>query len=232
MPEPYKKPPPEYANQPPATPGQLALWAQQVGVPQDQIPTAVAIALAESGGKMTAVGGPNSDGSYDLGAWQINNKAHAGLLLQHPDWWASTAQAPMMAAVSGGGRNWKPWTTYTSGKYRQFLDEATQGAEQPGDNSVQGETNTVLFGKAIEVFGALTDAVIAIAQAVFKSMVWLADPHNWGRIIVVGVGGALVIGALVVLSKPNTSVVDAVTAAPKAAATAPMKAAAQLKRVV
>lgn len=232
MAEPYKKPPPEYVNQSPATAGQLALWAKQVGVPDDQVPTAVAIALAESGGKGAAVGGPNSDGSYDLGYWQINNKAHKALFLQYPDWWESAANARMMAAVSGGGRNWKPWTTYSSGRYKEFLPDATAGAENPADNTVQGETNTILFGKALDFFGSLTDAIVSIAQAVFKTMVWLANPHNWGRIIVVGVGGALLIGALVVLSKPNTTVMQAVTAAPKAAATAPVKAAAQLKRVV
>lgn len=232
MPEPYKKPPAEYESQTPATPSQLALWCQQVGIPQDQIPTAVAIALAESGGKSTAVGGPNSDGSYDLGYWQINNKAHPGLLAQYPSWWEAASNARMMASVSGGGRNWKPWTTYTSNKYKDFLPAATQGAEQPATGSQQGETDTILFGKAIEFFGTLTDAIVSVAQAVFKTAVWLADPHNWGRIIVVGVGGALVIGALVVLAKPNTTVVDAVTAAPKAAATAPVKVAAQVKKVV
>lgn len=231
--------PPEYVNQSPATAGQLALWAQQVGVPADQVPTAVAIALAESGGKGAAVGGPNSDGSYDLGYWQINNKAHAGLLLQYPSWWEAPSNSRMMASVSGGGRNWRPWTTYTSGKYKEFLPAATAGAEAPADNTVQGETNTVLFGRLADIaegigetFVDLVNGVIQIAQGAFKMMVWMANPHNWVRTILVGLGGALLIGALVVLSKPNTTVVQAVTAAPKAAATAPVKAAAQLKKVV
>lgn len=38
--------------------------------------TMAAIAGAESGGDPAAKGGPNSDGSYDLGLWQINDKAH------------------------------------------------------------------------------------------------------------------------------------------------------------
>lgn len=70
--------------------------------------TAAAIAEAESGGKTWVEGDVTIGGS--IGLWQIYTKAHPQydrLKLTDPDY---NAQAAF--EISGGGRNWMPWSTY------------------------------------------------------------------------------------------------------------------------
>ena len=96
---------------------QIAAHARAVGLPEAAVPTAVAVALAESSGRTDAV--LSTSREHSVGLWQINTKAH-------PQYSASALRDPAynaraMAAISAGGTNWKPWATYTNGKYRQFL---------------------------------------------------------------------------------------------------------------
>lgn len=104
----------------------IASLCSQVGIPADAIPTAVAIALAESGGNPTAHNPVPPDNSYGL--WQINMLAHTKKELgisKNEDLFDPSTNARAMAKISSRGTNWKPWTTYTSGKYRFFLSGAT-----------------------------------------------------------------------------------------------------------
>lgn len=79
---------------------------------------AVAVAMAESGGRPGAISPPNSDGhsSIDRGLWQINDYWHGA---------DSTTDVARNAAaavrISGNGTNWKPWSTVVNGRYRQHL---------------------------------------------------------------------------------------------------------------
>jgi Lysozyme like domain len=89
--------------------------------------TAIAVAMAESSGQVGATH-TNADGSIDRGLWQINSvhaEYDASRLLSDPGYNAQAAYA-----ISGGGTNWNPWTTYRSGAYRQFLHDANAVAEQ------------------------------------------------------------------------------------------------------
>ena len=108
----------------------VAALANAAGVPVDQLATAVAIAMAESGLNPNATN-VNTDGSVDRGLWQINNAAH-------PDVSDSSAFNPVTAAqdmlsISDGGTNWNPWVTYQTGAYLQYLPEAQQAVRQIGD---------------------------------------------------------------------------------------------------
>ena len=124
-----------------------AMAAKAAGFMGEGLRVAVAISLAETGGTANpnAIGhnGPTSGcaaGSLDLGAWQVNNCYHpeyAGdcaypLLTcdpaSHPDVCAYDllCAAGAAFAISGGGSNWQPWTTYTQGIYRRYLDQADQ----------------------------------------------------------------------------------------------------------
>lgn len=90
--------------------------ARRVGLGHDQARIAAAVALAESSGRPTAVG----DRGTSYGLWQIHLPAHPwarGMDLTDP-----YQNAVAMARISGGGTNWKPWTTYRTGAYRKFLD--------------------------------------------------------------------------------------------------------------
>lgn len=71
-------------------------------------PLAAAIAFAESGGDVGVVGDVSLGGS--IGLWQIFTKAHPNYdpaKLTDPDYNAKAA-----FAISGGGKNWHPWSTY------------------------------------------------------------------------------------------------------------------------
>jgi murein DD-endopeptidase MepM/ murein hydrolase activator NlpD len=104
---------------------QLKALAQQAGLNDMQSSIAAAIALAESGGNPDANLHTSSENS--VGLWQIN-------LYAHPQYSYAQMQDPVqnaqaMVAVSNQGTNWIPWTTYTSGKYQQFLQgTATSGS--------------------------------------------------------------------------------------------------------
>lgn len=85
--------------------GLESLW-RAAGGPSWAAFTAAEIAMAESGGRQYATG-PAGERGY----WQI-----------HPDHgflstYNAYGNARAAVIISGGGRNWAPWTTFTSGAY-------------------------------------------------------------------------------------------------------------------
>jgi len=109
---------------------QIAGAAKNAGFTGSAMATAVAIALAESGGNSDATN-VNSNGSTDYGLWQINS-VHADLL-RAGDWKNPTDNAKMAFKISAGGTSWTPWTVYKSGAYRKFADRAQLAAGAPVD---------------------------------------------------------------------------------------------------
>ena len=90
---------------------------QAAGFTQQGINTMIAIGKAESGLRSEAT--LSTPKEYSVGAFQINLKAH-------PQVSESAARDPYQAAayayqLSGGGKNYTPWTTYTSGKYKGYI---------------------------------------------------------------------------------------------------------------
>jgi hypothetical protein len=116
---------------------QIATYAANAGFSGADLATAVAVALAESGGnpgaynpEPTAKGGtPRGQGSYGL--WQIYLRDHpefAGANLYDPQTNANAAFAVYSAA--GGFR---PWSTYKYGQYRAYLsNQPSAVSPQPG----------------------------------------------------------------------------------------------------
>ena len=105
----------------------IAVYARNAGFAGADLLTAVAIALAESGGNPdaynpeTAAGTPEGFGSYGL--WQIYLKAHPnfqGLNLFDPQTNANAAYEVYAEA----GNSFRPWSTYLNGAYTAHLDEA------------------------------------------------------------------------------------------------------------
>lgn len=84
---------------------------------------AMAVALAESGGKPGAVG-HNTNGSSDWGLWQINDHAHPELFTAS-NWADPSANADMAFKVwQQSGGKWSAWSTYNSGKYQMYMGRA------------------------------------------------------------------------------------------------------------
>jgi hypothetical protein len=86
----------------------------------DNAVKAVAICLAESGGTMKRSDKPNSNGTYDWGAWQINDIHKPSDEVKNH--WAPNWQTAYQ--IASGGTNWKPWSTYNNGRYVQFMGAA------------------------------------------------------------------------------------------------------------
>lgn len=117
-----------------ATPQQLAQLAYNAGFRGQALTTAVAVAMAESSGNTGALNDNASTGDYSVGAWQVN---YFGKLMQErtakygaPQVLQANPQGQAAAAfdISGGGKDFSAWTTYTSGAYQQYMGEAQQAA--------------------------------------------------------------------------------------------------------
>lgn len=93
-------------------------FAQQAGFQGPKADLMAAIAMAESYGWTNAYNGVGRDDSY--GITQINAKAHGDIAKEA---YNNPLRAMQLAFdVSKGGTNFSPWTTYTSGAYKKYLD--------------------------------------------------------------------------------------------------------------
>ncbi len=116
------------------SPEQIARHAHDAGFRGQDLTIAVAVALAESGGDPRAHNPTRPDNSYGL--WQINMLGSMGParrrefgLGSNRELFDPAENARAANKISGDGRSWTPWTTYTSGAYKRHLDEARRGVE-------------------------------------------------------------------------------------------------------
>jgi LysM repeat protein len=82
------------------------LWEQAGGSPAEAV-MAASIAMAESSGRQFATGSVG-----ERGYWQINPD-HGSLSTYDP-----LGNAKAAVIISDNGRDWDPWTTFTSGAFR------------------------------------------------------------------------------------------------------------------
>jgi hypothetical protein len=141
------------------TAGQIAQYAAAAGFTGGDLVTAVAIALAESGGNPSNYNkepqdvpgnfGRSSpdDGLGSYGLWQIYLAAHpefAGENLLDPQTNANAAYA--IYAVAGG---FHPWSTYTSGEYGMYETAQMLAQVQPGAPGPQQAAAQPVAGQAV-----------------------------------------------------------------------------------
>lgn len=148
--------------------------------------TATAVALAESRGRVNARGGPNSDGSYDHGLMQINDKAH-------PSYDVKRLESDPEYNIAAGHDVWKSsgwgaWSTYNSGAYKLFLGHDATITMDPRAGTIYQDS------PAATINDAATTGIDAIGNIVSA----LGNPGTWlrlgkgtlgGVLIIVGVGG-------------------------------------------
>ncbi|SRR6266581_447199 len=193
------------------------LWITNGGSPSSAS-IAAAVAMAESSGNPTATN-HNSDGSTDRGLWQINS-IHGNLSTTDP-----TANVRAAIKISSNGKNWKPWVTFTTGKYRQFLndsnDSPTSNAEQvfglptpfgdveiPGFKALEGVPG--LLGDQLS--SGIEQGMVAVFNAVFGPIIreiW------WGLQVIlgasaIGLGGYLIFSQSSIGKNVQSSVMTAV----------------------
>lgn len=155
---------------------------------------ATAIAFAESGGNERAHNAVAPDDSYGL--WQINMYGELGParrqqlgITSDDELYAPAVNARAMFAISGGGANWKPWTTFQGARYWLLYPAAQAAAAsviaaKGGQQAVQEVTEPITD---------VASAAVETAASAKKAAVWLSDRNNWFRVAKVAVGALLVV---------------------------------------
>lgn len=177
------------------TAAQVHKLAKDAGLNPTQATIATAIAKGESGWRTDAVGDVSLQDSKwgpSIGLWQIRSlKAESGTggtrdatRLTDPAF-----NARSMVAISGAGKNWRPWTVYTSGAYEKYL-----GTDTSGDGTLTGVSTGVSAGLNAVGLGALGDAAGSTVDTVGEAVDSLT---GWGdtalKLLATGVAGALVV---------------------------------------
>jgi hypothetical protein len=112
-------------------PERIYRYARGASFSPDESVTATAIALAESAGRPRAHNPTPPDDSYCL--MQVNMLGRLGParratyhLRSNTDLYDPATCMRVAYAISAGGSDWTPWTTYTRGTYHQYLTRAYQ----------------------------------------------------------------------------------------------------------
>jgi len=183
---------------------EVGIVAYEAGV-RDSGPlaTAIAIAMAESGGNPRAYNGRGRDDSYGL--WQINMQGDLGPtrrqqfgLKSNSELYTPSVNAKAMMQISGSGKSWGPWSTYGGLRYYALLPAAKTAALGVAAGRGTGEA----VDEATDIAGGAIEATQQGIGAVLKAGRWMSDRNNWFRVAKVAVGGALIIGGLVAVSRP------------------------------
>lgn len=121
------------------TPEQIAQHAYNAGFRGEDLTTAVAVAMAESGGNTRSHNDTPPDDSYGL--WQVNMLGDMGParrkqfdLDSNKDLFDPAENAKAAYEIASNGKNFQPWSTYTNGAYKEHLDEAEKAARKIDEN--------------------------------------------------------------------------------------------------
>lgn len=165
----------------------VAQFAAGAGWRGGDLAVATAVALAESGGWTDRPGGlwnlPGVPGGDPAG-----NAAKAFARWRGP-----------------GG--WGQWASHRNRRYLLFMPAAGPAAAAAEAaviaNDPKGEVVDDIAEAAGKLPGAgMLDAAKSALTLAFKAGAWMANPDNWIRVAQVGIGGALIVGALVMIAKP------------------------------
>jgi hypothetical protein len=136
---------------------QIIELLRQAGVPEQDIPTMVAIAIAESAGNTDAQGDKtlaNNKWGNSVGLFQIRSlrdpSKYSGVdrlrdaaKLEDPVYNAKAAWA-----ISKEGTDYSPWTTFTEGTYQKYMDGSSTPSRSKGPKVFKGRGKVVEIGRA------------------------------------------------------------------------------------
>lgn len=119
----------------------------QAGFRGSGLNMAYAIAMAESSGNAKAHNGNSGTGDNSYGLFQINMLGSMGParrkqfgLSSNDDLFDPLTNAKVAFKMSNGGKSWGPWSTYSSGAYKQYLG-GSQTVTISHDSSGSGTVN-------------------------------------------------------------------------------------------
>jgi hypothetical protein len=200
---------------------QVANTAAAGGWTGNDLVTAVAIAIAESGTRNPANGRREVDsdaigdvalqtGTWgpSVGPWQIRSlKAERGKgttrdqdANMHP-----VTNAMHAHSIWAERHSFSPWSTFTNQSYRLYVSRAQAvaagaSAESAGHADPQGNAVQDAIGGVAAGAQAAVDAVKVVARA----GAWLTNPGNVTRILQVVIGAGFVMVGASIISKPVT----------------------------
>jgi hypothetical protein len=207
---------------------QIYTLARNAGLTDTRAKVAAAIAMAESGGNEKSHNATPPDDSYGL--WQINMLGSLGParralynLTANTDLYDPTVNARVMSAMSSQGQNFRPWTTYTRGTYKQYINNpvSTVAVNLPDGATTDALlTGAGIFTNPLGAIKDTTDAARTAASLLVKSAAWTSNPNNWLRIVYVIGGSVAAIAGIVTVVKSTDAGRAAISAGKKTAATA------------
>lgn len=163
---------------------EIAVHAAKAGWRGQDSIIAVAVALAESDGWADRAGG----------LWNLDGVAGGD-----PAGNAVKAHARQLAS------GWTPWATYRSNKYLLFMPTATAAMVTADVQAIVKDPAAVAKAVAPELPGvAAAQDAVDMAHAASE---WASNRNNWVRVAEVILGGALLIGALVIIARPAVGAV-------------------------
>lgn len=214
----------------------IAAFAHAGGFGEVILAEAVAIVLAESGGDTNAKGGPNSNGTYDWGLFQIND-IHKPTQAEKVNPLANAQRA--WKIYQQAGNSFKPWSTYNSGSYKKFLPRAREAvtalkkAGPEAERKIVAQAKDIAGGIDIDT-GPPTDevglgdrltpdAVTAVPSAITGAVnafnsTFAKLTFNLGAVAVAIV--LLILGFIILMRTPIAGVVGKATPIGRAAAVA------------
>jgi hypothetical protein len=130
---------------------------------------AAAVAMAESGGDPNAYGDAQYGGS--IGLWQVNLPAHPSYTAA--ELYDPATNAAAAYAISSGGTNWQPWTTYREGLYKPYYQPSAAASSTLATvGKVLGVVAVVAgAGLGLAYEGLLPEGAMRLARPVFR---WFA----------------------------------------------------------
>lgn len=168
--------------------------AQGAGWRLDDLATAVAVALAESGGDTTATH-HNTNGSTDYGLWQVNSVHYGG---QAPPNWSDPAANAQAAHAVWARQGWNAWTVYKLQlPYLARMPEARAAVTRYGSGLGTGVPGVGSVGDAV---GGTVQAGQNAVQLAARAGTWASDPGSWLRVVYVMIGAVMVAGAVIVVA--------------------------------
>jgi len=176
------------------SPEQIAQHARAAGFEGEGLTIAIAVALAESGGDPRAHNARPPDDSYGL--WQINMLGGMGPerrrqygLDSNRELFDPRVNAKVANSLSKDGKSWTPWSTYTNGAYRKYLDvarKAARGSRTPSrPGGAQGrdgfKVDPVALDRYVKQGRDIADDLASIGTRHVRQVREIAD-NSFGRI--------------------------------------------------
>jgi hypothetical protein len=185
-----------------ATDVTIAIAARTAGFDEQNLKTAVMVALAESGGNEFATN-RNTNGTTDYGLWQINSIHTDALKLGN--WQVPTDNAKMAYMVFKQRGSWSAWSAYNNNSYLKFEVRARTALvalglfEKEIPDAIKGATD-----------GPQLPGGPGTVDTIAKFFEFISDKHNWQRLGMIVVGAFLVNIVFLAVMK-DAGVIDAAT---------------------